>query len=448
MKAIRFPHEIRRGSVAVRVYKFSRPATGTRVARDVFTVSWHVAGIRKTKQFADLSGALEEARLKADQLAAGKIEVAGSMTADDAATLAELRKLAGVVPPAAALREWLEARRLCDGQLIPAAKAWGEAHIGGLKSIAVDDAVRAFLAHKKEKGRDTRASYEYVLNRVRDGFAGRPVNSLTSRALDQWIHETFRTQPGKPANPITFNTVRKRLVALWRWCRKEKYLPQAIRTEAEQIEAAQAHDAEIGILTVPDYAVILGHIRNTYPEHLAVAVLAGFCGLRRSELHAQRWGDVNLQRGFLKVTKAKRNTPSKRLVPIPAAAVEWLMACDRSKTYRPPKDRDASKAENRARPAIDLVSPPFGIDRVRTYAREAGIETPSNAFRHSFISYRVAQTGNVAETALEAGNSPAIVHKHYRELVAKEDGERWFGITPGIAAKLAGEHAKKLVKMS
>ena len=53
-----------------------------------------------------------------------------------------------------------------------------------------------------------------------------------------------------------------------------------------------------------------------------------------------------------------------------------------------------------------------------------------NALRHSFISYRVAQTQNVAQVALEAGNSPGMIFKHYRELVRQADGKKWFAIAP------------------
>ena len=33
--------------------------------------------------------------------------------------------------------------------------------------------------------------------------------------------------------------------------------------------------------------------------------------------------------------------------------------------------------------------------------------------------------------ALEAGNSPAIIFKHYRELIAESQARQWFGIFPG-----------------
>jgi hypothetical protein len=53
-----------------------------------------------------------------------------------------------------------------------------------------------------------------------------------------------------------------------------------------------------------------------------------------------------------------------------------------------------------------------------------------NALRHSFISYRVADIQNVAQVALEAGNSPQMIFKHYRELVRPAEAKAWFGLMP------------------
>jgi len=46
------------------------------------------------------------------------------------------------------------------------------------------------------------------------------------------------------------------------------------------------------------------------------------------------------------------------------------------------------------------------------------------------ISYRVADLQNVAQVSLEAGNSPQMIFKHYRELVRPEDAKAWFAIEP------------------
>jgi hypothetical protein len=53
-----------------------------------------------------------------------------------------------------------------------------------------------------------------------------------------------------------------------------------------------------------------------------------------------------------------------------------------------------------------------------------------NALRHSFISYRVAETGDVARTSLEAGNSPKMIFRHYREIVDEEATKAWWSIHP------------------
>jgi hypothetical protein len=36
----------------------------------------------------------------------------------------------------------------------------------------------------------------------------------------------------------------------------------------------------------------------------------------------------------------------------------------------------------------------------------------------------------------ELGNSAAVVHKHYRELVKPADAERWFAVKPDAAANI------------
>ena len=60
----------------------------------------------------------------------------------------------------------------------------------------------------------------------------------------------------------------------------------------------------------------------------------------------------------------------------------------------------------------------------------ANMEWKRNALRHSFVSYRLAQTQNAAQVSLEAGNSPAMVFRHYRELVTPAAAAAWWAIAP------------------
>jgi len=42
----------------------------------------------------------------------------------------------------------------------------------------------------------------------------------------------------------------------------------------------------------------------------------------------------------------------------------------------------------------------------------------------------VAETQDVAKVSLEAGNSPQMIFKHYRELVQPKEAKAWFAISP------------------
>ena len=80
---------------------------------------------------------------------------------------------------------------------------------------------------------------------------------------------------------------------------------------------------------------------------------------------------------------------------------------------------------------------------------EGGFEWRHNALRHSFCSYRLAEVKSAAQVSLEAGNSPQMVFRHYRELVTEQEAKAWFAITPATAKalkdKIEKERAAKIV---
>ena len=63
-------------------------------------------------------------------------------------------------------------------------------------------------------------------------------------------------------------------------------------------------------------------------------------------------------------------------------------------------------------------------------AKAAGVQWKSNAMRHSYASYRFAQTGDAGRVAGELGNTAVVVHKHYRELVRPDAAAAWFAVKP------------------
>lgn len=63
-------------------------------------------------------------------------------------------------------------------------------------------------------------------------------------------------------------------------------------------------------------------------------------------------------------------------------------------------------------------------------AGKSGVPWKHNGLRHSFISYRLAVVKDVGQVSLEAGNSPQMVFKHYRQLVRESEANEWFAIEP------------------
>jgi hypothetical protein len=82
--------------------------------------------------------------------------------------------------------------------------------------------------------------------------------------------------------------------------------------------------------------------------------------------------------------------------------------------------------ENRVWPVIESEF----YEQLAKVAEKVGVTWKKNALRHSFISYRVAESKDVSATSLEAGNSPKIIFQNYRELVTEKEAKEWFGIVP------------------
>ena len=67
--------------------------------------------------------------------------------------------------------------------------------------------------------------------------------------------------------------------------------------------------------------------------------------------------------------------------------------------------------------------------------KQVGIGRKTNGLRYAFCTYHFALHMNENQTAALAGNSPAMIHGHYKGLATKAEAEKWFNVRPAKTAR-------------
>jgi integrase len=196
---------------------------------------------------------------------------------------------------------------------------------------------------------------------------------------------------------------------LWSFSEKRGW---ATATTAKNTERSKVIDRPPGILTPEQAAALLAESKDN--DLLAFHTIGVFAGLRVAEIKALDWKDVDLAGGFIHVGAKISKTRSPRLVPILDNLRAWLQPV--AKQSGPIVERELRYRHEAAR-------------------QRAGImEWPENCMRHSFVSYRLVDTQNAPQTALESGHDQAVLFAHYRELVKPKDAARYWQIMPSAEA--------------
>ncbi len=414
----KFPVIVSRGgSFRAKIYQVKDEDAKTGFA---YTVRWGSGrgGVRSLQR-RKFEVAKEEAVRVVDQLSRG-ILAGESLTQQDILLLDELKQIAGETGPAMAMREWEQARKLAGPAVIEACKHW-QSRAHKLERKSVYEIVEAFLADKKTNGFQTAKTQGSIFRAFQSTFRDRMIDEIKAHEFKDYLEKADDLE--------TRRTIRKRLVTLCRWARLMKHIEEGV-LEIERTAKPKLKKAEIGVISPANFEELLvgaGQLTLLDPSHsrgelLCAAILSGFCGLRRAEVHGQIWDDIDGVE--LIVTRSKEGTPADRRIPICPAALAWLKLIKKKKRG-------------------EKMAPAYAVDALRKFGRQLGLKLPDNCFRHTYISSRVGVTGNVNLVSLEAGNSPAIIHRHYRRPLGKAEAQSWFKIMPPVAlAKLAHRLAK------
>lgn len=389
------PAVVRSGSAAVKIY------SSRRGRYESHTVSYYQAGSRRRKVFADIKEARDEARRIADLLAAGKadaIELTGIERQVYAAATRSLKEMG--VPLHVAAEEYAAAKRvLGDVPILAAAKEYAARHAKASRPIRADALVRECLAAKEADG----LSVVYLHTLKSD--LGRFCSAFRKNIADLRADEMAAWLRGLPVAPRTRNNMRRSICTLFHFARAQGHLPKHVPTEADDLPKAKEVPGEEAVFTPTQMRQLLEAAEG---EQVIWLALGGFAGLRSSEIERLDWDAVDIEGGHIKIAAAKTKKASRRLVPIARNLAGWL-ARHRRASGRVLRDQEVWKD-------------------VTALGKRLGTGWPRNVLRNSFISYRLAETHDIARVAEEAGTSPAVIRTNYLELVTPQDATKWFTI--------------------
>jgi integrase len=287
------------------------------------------------------------------------------------------------------------------GKVLRDATRFYVAHLMAITgSRKVSEVVADLLAARRADGMSARylGDLRVRLGRFVQFFGEEMIAAISASRIDEWLR-------GLGVGPVTRNTFRRRLAVLFSFAKRRGYVTE---NPVADVERAKECETEIAILSVGELARLL---ESASSDMLPFWTIGAFAGLRRAEIERLTWNEVDFDAGVIEVKASKAKTASRRLVTIQPNLCEWLAP------YRTRIGRVCP---------VNLQSK-INDDRERAKLRS---EWPQNALRHSFGSYHLAQFNDAAKLALEMGNSPATIFRHYRQLVKPKQAERYWQLAP------------------
>jgi integrase len=374
---------------------------------------WCLSFYQDGKRKRETRSTREEATKRAQEVATAiHGQKASGLTLTGADRDSYARSLEVLKPFAVTLHDAVEAyaktrHKLQKASLNEAVDFYLRHHATDLPAKTVKEIADELLAAKRQDG--VSAAYLKDLNTRLPHIAAAftiPIGQVTQGQLENWL----RSRPGSLRSR---NNYRSLVVTLWRFARQRGYLLRDRSTEADSLPRAKDNGAEIEVFHPADFAKLIAKADANLVPFLAIGA---FTGLRHAELLRLEWEDVRFAQGFVEVKAKKAKTAQRRLVPIQPNLQAWL-------------------APYRAQTGPVCVWSRIGRT-ASVLAKSLGVTWPKNGLRHSYATYRLAQCQDAAKVALEMGNTPSMVFRHYRELVTPKEAAVWWSISPKRAANV------------
>jgi integrase len=421
---VKFPKVIRHRKGECKIY-------GKKPDYPFYRVAWYVTGQRRVKQFGTYSKAKEFADALVKDLASGSQSTALTprQATDALAAVDRLKtyyqQTGRSVSLLRAVSEYVEASMKANGRTLADLVEGYMATVASVTRKDVAEAVEEFIKAdeprtKASDGQRAQLSAKYAYNRAimlrrfAKALPGHAVCDLSKQHLDAVIASLgdFKAK--------SRNHHRAALRQLLQWCVRKDYLPLTHRLlEADSMRREHADNGEIEFYTAKEFRALL---ETADGPMRAMVAIGGLAGLRTAEILRLTWSDVIRVPGHIEITAAKSKTRQRRLVEVCPALAAWLE----------PFRQLTGKVCPITAASVDVI----WQQQFLALCDRAGVSRKRNGLRHSFCSFHFALHANENLTAAQAGNSPAMIHAHYKGLATKAEAEKWFNVQPAKAANV------------
>jgi integrase len=411
---VKFPKTIRYRRIEATIY-------GRKPNYPFYRIAYYLAGKRHLRNFKTYQEAKDEAERIIREIGDGS--QAAALNADQSRD-------------ALAALERLESLRQTSGRhfsLLAAVSGFAAA-VDKLRDKPLDEAIESYLRtvvaiQRKDIGEAVEEFIESRKHKSEAQDGKRPqMSRLYACHVASWLREFAKAFPGTAVSELgkehldaymkahkslgakSRNDRRNTVKMLLKWAVRKDYLPINHRLfEADGMAPEIVEAAETEFYRPTELQNLLD---NAAAELVPVIAIGGMAGLRVEEILRLDWADVWRIEGHIEVSGKNAKTRQRRLVEMVPALASWLAP------YREKTGAVWSKRGN--------------LYHIEFTALRTTLKIPirRNGLRHAFCTYHFALHANENLTAQQAGNSPAMIHAHYKGLATKADAEKWFQIPP------------------
>jgi integrase len=402
-QAEKWPRRVTVGRESVSVYRRRTP-----LGNFAYMVADYSTGKRQFKSHASEAEAIEAAGRLA-RLMSERDTLTASLTREQSveyvAACQSLKPLGLTL--SAAVAAIVEAVKLAgDLPSVAAAVRFFKAKHKSVTAKRVADVVAELLALKKARGAATRYLDDlgFRLEKFAVAFQCN-VGSVQTSDVQAWLD-------GLKLSSQSYANNRRVAHLLFEFAVARGY---ALDNPAAKVERPKIRNGEIEIFTPDETRKLLAAVPADFLPCLAIGL---FAGLRSAELERLDWKEIDLKQGHIIVGADKAKTASRRVVPIAENLALWL----------------ASYAGRTG--GLWTHGRDYFHKRQEATAKAAGVAWKANGCRHSFASYSFALCADAGRVAGYCGNSPGVIHRHYKQLCTPADAQKFFNIKPAAVVNV------------